>query len=234
MTRMPDAVEIEVVAAAGSCSARCSTSGRSTTVSARRGAARLRCWTRRRARGSWRCSPRIGPRLPPSRQGTRWLDVLKVQVCYRLIDPGSDWRLHRHWYAHSALRDLLGTDGRHLVLPRHTRPNKEHDLLLHQLNLQLPAQPAPRLTTPDDREAARFNHMWASTLSCGTPLPLAYMSPRLYWARASPCSAARRNHRAASAASSGTPSPLSFDARRPGRAVRINHIRHNALTPPGS
>ena len=51
-----------------------------------------------------------GPRLPPSRQGTRWLDVLKVQVCYRLIDPGSDWRLHRHWYYHSALRDLLGTD----------------------------------------------------------------------------------------------------------------------------
>ena len=51
-----------------------------------------------------------GPRLPPSRKGTRWLDVLKVQVCYRLIDPGSDWRLHRHWYQHSALRDLLGTD----------------------------------------------------------------------------------------------------------------------------
>ena len=251
-----------------------------------------------------------GPRLPPSRQGTRWLDVLKVQVCYRLIDPGSDWRLHRHWYHHSALRDLLGTDrvltsdtlyrcllklgaakqaagrawalvdigvpvpgeavtpetftvrlrrdrfrqarrregryllrsnltdedpatlwqyymqlteieqafkdlkhdlairpvfhqrearieahlfvsfiayclhvtlknlarphapgltprailetfatlqmvdvhlpttdGRQLVLPRHTRPNREHDLLLHQLNLQLPTQPAPRLTT---------------------------------------------------------------------------------------
>ena len=51
-----------------------------------------------------------GPRLPASRQGTRWLDLLKVQVCYRLIDPGSDWRLHRHWYEHSALRDLLGCD----------------------------------------------------------------------------------------------------------------------------
>ena len=51
-----------------------------------------------------------GPRLPPSRQGTRWLDVLKIQVCYRLIDPGSEWRLHRHWYEHSALRDLLGCD----------------------------------------------------------------------------------------------------------------------------
>ena len=47
-------------------------------------------------------------RLPPSRQGTRWLDILKIQVCYRLIDPGSEWRLHRHWYEHSALRDLLG------------------------------------------------------------------------------------------------------------------------------
>ena len=51
-----------------------------------------------------------GPRLPPSRQGTRWLDILKIQACYRLIDPGSEWRLHRHWYEHSALRDLLGSD----------------------------------------------------------------------------------------------------------------------------
>ena len=42
---------------------------------------------------------------------------------------------------------LPTTDGRHLVLPRHTRPNAEHALLLHQLNLQLPTQPAPRLTT---------------------------------------------------------------------------------------
>ena len=42
---------------------------------------------------------------------------------------------------------LPRTDGRQLVLPRHTRPNREHDLLLHQLNLQLPTQPAPRLTT---------------------------------------------------------------------------------------
>ena len=50
-----------------------------------------------------------GPRLPASRQGTRWLDVLKAQVCYQLIEPGSDWRLHRHWYEHSALSDLLGS-----------------------------------------------------------------------------------------------------------------------------
>ena len=30
-----------------------------------------------------------GPRLPASREGTRWLDIVKIQVCYRLIDPGS-------------------------------------------------------------------------------------------------------------------------------------------------
>ena len=49
-------------------------------------------------------------RLLPSRRGTRWLNVLKTLVVYRLIDPGSEWRLHRHWYRHSALGDLLGED----------------------------------------------------------------------------------------------------------------------------
>ena len=51
------------------------------------------------------------PRLSPSRQGTRWLDVLKTQVCYQLLEPGSEWRLHRHWYEHSALGDLLNSPG---------------------------------------------------------------------------------------------------------------------------
>jgi transposase len=49
-------------------------------------------------------------KLPPSRQGTRWLNVFKTLVCYRLIDPGSEWRLHRHWYEQSAMADLLGED----------------------------------------------------------------------------------------------------------------------------
>ncbi len=49
-------------------------------------------------------------KLRPSRQGTRWLNVLKTLVCYRLIDPGSEWRLHRHWYEDSAMGDLLGED----------------------------------------------------------------------------------------------------------------------------
>jgi len=37
-------------------------------------------------------------RLPPSRKGTRWDQVLFVLVAYRLIAPGSEWRLHRQWY----------------------------------------------------------------------------------------------------------------------------------------
>ena len=36
------------------------------------------------------------PRLKPSRQGTRWLNVFKTLVYYQLLDPGSEWRLHRH------------------------------------------------------------------------------------------------------------------------------------------
>jgi hypothetical protein len=50
------------------------------------------------------------PRLAPSRKGTRWLNVLKVLTVYRLIDPGSEWRLHRQWYDRSAMGDLLGED----------------------------------------------------------------------------------------------------------------------------
>ena len=36
-------------------------------------------------------------------------------------------------------------DGRHLVLARHTQPSQDHELLLRQLDLTLPKQPAPKL-----------------------------------------------------------------------------------------
>jgi Transposase DDE domain len=49
-------------------------------------------------------------RLAPSREGTRWLNVLKTLVAYRLIDPGSEWRLHRQGFEQSAMSDLLGED----------------------------------------------------------------------------------------------------------------------------
>src|SRR5882757_485045 len=49
-------------------------------------------------------------RLPDSREGTCWQHVLQTLVCYRLIDPGSEWRLHRLWFEQSAMADLLGAD----------------------------------------------------------------------------------------------------------------------------
>jgi hypothetical protein len=55
-------------------------------------------------------------RLPPSREGTDWLAILKTLVSYRLLDPGSEWRLHREWYLHSAMGELLGQGGEGLAL----------------------------------------------------------------------------------------------------------------------
>ena len=49
-------------------------------------------------------------RLADSREGTSWRHILQTLVCYRLIDPGSEWRLHRLWFEQSAMGDLLGED----------------------------------------------------------------------------------------------------------------------------
>ena len=49
-------------------------------------------------------------RLPDSREGTCWRHVLETLTVYRLIDPGSEWRLHRQWFANSAMADLLAED----------------------------------------------------------------------------------------------------------------------------
>jgi transposase len=49
-------------------------------------------------------------RLPDSREGTCWRHILQTLVCYRLLDPGSEWRLHRLWFEQSAMGDLPGRD----------------------------------------------------------------------------------------------------------------------------
>ena len=54
----------------------------------------------------------FGARLPVSRKDTDWEKVLRVLVIYRLLAPGSEWRLHRHWFSTTALPDLLGLDAR--------------------------------------------------------------------------------------------------------------------------
>jgi len=76
------------------------------------GACWLACelWRQLRLDDFWR------EKLRPSREGTDWLDVLKILASYRLIDPGSEWRLHREWYHRSAMGDLLGRTGEAIEL----------------------------------------------------------------------------------------------------------------------
>jgi hypothetical protein len=69
-------------------------------------------------------------RLPPTRKGTRFDQVLAVLVVYRLLAPGSEWRLHRHWFDHSALADLLGVD--HAAADIHTLYACHDRLLEHK------------------------------------------------------------------------------------------------------
>jgi hypothetical protein len=49
-------------------------------------------------------------RLARGREGVAWADVLKLLVVNRLIDPGSEFRLHRQWFDRSAMDELLGLD----------------------------------------------------------------------------------------------------------------------------
>lgn len=74
----------------------------------------------------------FGARLPLSREGTDWEKVLRILAIYRLLSPGSEWRLHRHWFATTALGDLLGVDGRAV----------QDDTLYRCLDLLLPHKEA--------------------------------------------------------------------------------------------
>jgi hypothetical protein len=64
----------------------------------------LRLWQQLKLDEFW------NERLRDSREGTSWYEVLVVLAAYRWIDPGSEWRLHREWYARSAMGDLLQQD----------------------------------------------------------------------------------------------------------------------------
>jgi len=64
----------------------------------------LQLWQQLELDSFWR------PRLARAQGNTPWLKVLKTLVAYRLIDPGSEWRLHRQWFDSSAMADLLDSD----------------------------------------------------------------------------------------------------------------------------
>ena len=68
-------------------------------------------------------------RLPPNRKGTRWDQVLQMLASYRMIAPGSEWKLHRDWFGKSAMADLLGAD---FGLAEAHKLYACHDFLLQQ------------------------------------------------------------------------------------------------------
>src|SRR5258707_12145019 len=49
-------------------------------------------------------------KLPRGRESVAWPQVLELLVANRLIDPGSEFRLHRQWFDQSAMDVLLGQD----------------------------------------------------------------------------------------------------------------------------
>jgi transposase len=49
-------------------------------------------------------------KLPRGREDVGWAQVLQLLVVNRLIDPGSEFRVHRQWFDQSAMDILLGVD----------------------------------------------------------------------------------------------------------------------------
>jgi len=49
-------------------------------------------------------------KLPAGREKVAWAQVLELLVVNRLIEPGSEFQVHRHWFDHSAMDVLLGQD----------------------------------------------------------------------------------------------------------------------------
>lgn len=49
-------------------------------------------------------------KLPVGREAVPWAKVLELLVVNRLIDPGSEFRLHRQGFDQSAMGELLGLD----------------------------------------------------------------------------------------------------------------------------
>jgi transposase len=49
-------------------------------------------------------------RLPEAREAVSWEKVLRLLVVNRLLDPGSEYHVHRQWFVDSAMDELLEID----------------------------------------------------------------------------------------------------------------------------
>jgi hypothetical protein len=76
---------------------------------------------------------------------------LQVTLKYRLraLAPGLTPRAVLQKFAAMQMVGvhLPTTDGRYLILPRYTQPDKDQSLLLSQMKMELPQQPPPKITS---------------------------------------------------------------------------------------
>jgi hypothetical protein len=70
------------------------------------------CWLGDQLWRSLHLDDFFGARLTVTREDTDWEKVLRILTIYRLLSPGSEWRLHRQWFRTTALADLLDVDER--------------------------------------------------------------------------------------------------------------------------
>jgi transposase len=61
-------------------------------------------WRQLRLDGFWQS------KLPAGREAVPWEKVLRLLVVNRLLDPGSEFRVHRQWFDQTAMGELLGSD----------------------------------------------------------------------------------------------------------------------------
>jgi len=70
------------------------------------------CWLGCRLWRQLRLDAFWDSRLGSGRGDVPWAKVLELLTIHRLIDPGSEFRLHRQWFDRSAMDELLGVDSR--------------------------------------------------------------------------------------------------------------------------
>ena len=100
---------------------------------------------------------RHGVQLVVSKFATLALEILRDahsvadRKCNRLSPEHAELarvREHQRLTPAATLNEKLPTtDGRTLILSRYTHPEPDHKLLLEQLNLTLPGQPPPRISS---------------------------------------------------------------------------------------
>jgi len=175
-------------------------------------------------------------RLPPGRKGTRWDLILRTLVAYRLIAPGSEWRLHREWFERSGMGDLLGCDFAALAeahklyrchdrLKELTRMAPKRDALLLKLGAASHQAPAAwRLFEIRVPEAPRRRKRKKKRPA---PAPPAQWSWRLRWDKLRDV----RRHEGRYLLRSNTPAPPAAQLRQ--FYLQLGHVEEAFRNPKG-